>query len=454
MNTIAAAFALSLITVAHALPVEMPSRFISPGSRVAPTNLESWWTRFGDAELTGLVATALAANPAVASAEARVREARSQKLEAASLWWPAITASAGFTQERFSSTGRMPGPPGAGSQGLYQSSLDASWEIDVFGRTRNAVAAAGADVRAAGDAQRGVFLTLCAEVADTYLELRGLQERARVVCDNVSALQEIVALTRDRVKAGLSPALIESQAQALLADTRASLPELEEGVRQAMFRLAFLCGQAPGFATRLEKRAAIPSGPTAPAPGTPTQLLARRPDIRQASQRLAAANARVSESRAARYPTVRVIARSGYESRKSGDFTQSDNRQWNVGPEVSVPLFTGGEITARIRQSEARRDGERAAYDRVVLGALADVEGALVAVRQRAARLSELTTAESANSQALTDAQSLFKAGGTDFLNVLSAQRAVLLAQDRTATARADAARAKVRLFKSLGGGW
>ena len=454
MKMVATTLVLTLLTATHALPGELPSLFISRASKGAPTNLESWWTRFGDAELTRLVATALAASPDVGSAEARVREARAQKLEAAARWWPTITARGSFAQERFSSTGRFPSPPDSGSQGLYQTFLDASWEIDVFGRTRSAVAAAGADARAAGEAQRGVFLTLSAEVADTYLEFRGLQDRARVVRDNVSAQEEIVALTRDRVKAGLSPALIESQAQALLADTRASLPDLEEGVREAMFRLAFLCGQNPGFAMRFEKRTAIPPGPAAPEPGTPSQLLARRPDIRQAGLRFVAANARVNEARAARYPTVRVAARAGSESRKSANFTQSDNLDWNVGPEVSIPLFTGGEITARIRQSEAGRDAERAAYDKAVLQALGDVENALVAVRQRAARLSELTTAESANRQALADAQSLFKAGGADFLNVLSAQRAVLLAQERTATARAAAARAKVRLYKALGGGW
>ncbi len=434
---------------------EVPATFTRATAAGAVANLHQWWLTFHDEQLNGLISAAVASNPSLTAATARLREARARRLAAAADYYPQINARGAAQRSLASGNGRFSTGAGVDPGNLFDAAVDASWEIDVFGKTRQTVAAAKAQEEASLAAQGQVWLSLIAEITMNYVELRGLQSQLSVLQANLTSQEKTLELTKSRLQAGLSPELVVAQAEAQLGITKAALPLVEAALESAMHRIASLTGQPAGtYAASLKAPKAIPTGPASVPAGLPAELLERRPDVIQAERLYAAATAQVGAAKAARMPRLTIGTSIGLESQRTGSLTERDSHTWSVGPQLSIPLFTGGKLKQAQAAAEAQRDEAQSAWDQAVLGAIEDVETSLVNYRQSQARVAALKGAEKASNRAYELANELFKNGLGDFLNVLEAQRSQLNAQEQVVIAERQVAMNLVKLYKALGGGW
>jgi NodT family efflux transporter outer membrane factor (OMF) lipoprotein len=418
-------------------------------------DLVRWWTSFRDPLLDSLVERALATNLDLRAAGARIRESRALAEEASGVLLPALDAqgSAARTESsRNSFFGSGPFPVARNEFGL---SLVASWEIDLFGGARRGQEAYGADLEAAVEDQRAALVSLLGEVALAYVSLRGAQREATVLRDNAASARTTLDLTRSRVAAGIGTALDTARAEAQSAASAAQLPTAEAAVRRWAHRLAVLLGREPGaLLAELGPEAAIPSAPERLLVGVPSDLLSRRPDLRRAERRLAAATARVGLAVAELYPRISLTGAFGLDSLSAGNLFSWDSRTWTLGPSIRWPVFAGGRILARVRAQEARTEQALLAYEAAFLLALEEVENALVAHFRERERRRSLEESALAARQAVDLADALHRAGLASFLEVLEAQRSLHAAQAELARSEAAVTLHLVALYKALGGGW
>ena len=421
-----------------------------------PPDLSLWWTIFRDPELNSLIDRAIQSNLDLQIAEARIREARAQRVVVAAAYYPEIDSSGFYLRSRTSenaNTSRVTATPGGAN--LFQAGFDASWEIDVFGGVRRSVEAATADIAVAVENRRDVLVTLLAEVARNYLEVRGSQIRLGVAEKNIFTQQQALEIAKARYEAGLSSELDVALAQAQLATTEAGVPALETSLRLAIHQLGILLGQSPeSLLDELLPMGPIPVGPPVVPAGLPSELLRRRPDIRQAEQELAAATARIGIATANLFPRFFLTGLVGQSSVSGSDFLQASSRYWAVGPTIDWPLFTAGRLRAQVQIQNEREEQASIRYERTVLKALKDVEDALVAYSKEQATRDSLTQAVKANRQATDIANELYTRGLVDFLNVLVTQRAQYATEDALAQSAQRVSSNLVALFKALGGGW
>ena len=456
-------FSFILTSTLHctALAAEVPGNFTRQSPSPAAANLNQWWQSFHDPQLDALINDALAGNPTLISAAARVREARARRLATVGDYWPQLGVGGGVSRSlrsangQFSQFGNFGGTQSNDAFNLFDLALDASWEIDVFGKNRRLVEAASAQSDASEEARRNVLISLLAEITSNYVELRGLQNQLGVLNDNLGSQNKTLELTQSRLQAGLSPELVVAQAEAQLATTKAQLPLVESGIAAAIHRLGSLTGQPAGtYVKILESSRPIPSGPPNVPAGLPSELLQRRPDVRQAERNFAAATAQVGAARAARFPRFSIGANIGWQSTEGKSLTESQSENWTVGPKISIPLFTGGKLKQNQKAAEALRDQAQADWDQAVLRAIEDVETSLVAYRQSQNRLEALRQAVKASNRSYELANELYKNGLGDFLNVLEAQRTKLSAQEQVVIGQRQASLDLIKLYKALGGGW
>jgi multidrug efflux system outer membrane protein len=420
---------------------------------IAP--VADWWRTFQDPVLDRLIERAVAANLDLKIATARVREARALRGISAADRVPTVTASG--TAARVRESENVPTrPPGVDVEnGFYQVGLDASWELDFWGRVRRSVEAADATVEAAEDARRDVLVILLAEVARNLVEVRGAQRRWLIARQNIQTQQESVELTRVRFEAGLGTEVDVAQARTLLATTEAQVPGLEAARDAAIHRLGVLLGQAPGTLLdelRLVDR--IPAGPPSVPLGLPSELLRRRADVRRAERELAAATARIGVAAADLFPRFSLTGTLGLAATDAADLFTGASRFWSLGPQVVWPIFAGGRIRANIRVQEARQEAALAGYEQAVLAALEDTETALVRYGQEQARREALARAVDASQVAVRLSQELYTRGLQDFLAVLDSQRALYSTEDQLVQSEQAAAAYLITLYKALGGGW
>ena len=410
------------------------------------TVLAQWWQRFNDPALSALVTQALQANTSVKSAQAALLQARAQRDVQSANAGPSLSAS-GSAQR--SQTGSA-----AGSN-RFQAGFDASWEPDVFGGNRAAVNASEADALAAETSLADVQVSLAAEVAASYIELRGLQARLAIANSNLSLQSETLQITRWRNQAGLVSSLDVEQAVASSEQTRAQVPALQTSVAQSLNALAVLTGQAPGaLQATLGTPAAVPQTPPGLALAFPAETLRQRPDVRTAEHRINAALARVDAAEAARYPSFRLGGSLGLSALTLGTLTNGASVVRSLVASVSAPLFDGGAARAQVRSQEAALEQVRLSYQGTMLTALKDVEDALVALQGDTERLARLQAAASAAANAELLARQRYESGLIDFRTVLDTQRTLLSAQDSVASTQATLSADHVRLYKALGGGW
>jgi outer membrane protein, multidrug efflux system len=408
--------------------------------------LAQWWRVFGDKTLVDLVAAALAANTDIASAEANLRAARAARAEAAAALWPTVSASLAAQ--------RNAGGQRTVTGNLFDAGLDASWEVDVFGANRHGVAAQDALVQASASTLAAVQVSVAAETALAYLDLRGAQVRIAVARENLASQEETLQLVRWRQQAGLATAVEVEQAITAVEQTRAQVPTLRAAASTAAHALAVLTGAPPSTLARLvAEPAPLPQPQDGVTVAIPAQALRRRPDLLAAEAQLRAAAQAVAQADARRRPRFDMGASLAWTGASLGSLG-SAAAAGSLLASVMQPLFDGGQRDAQLAAREAQLDLAQAAYRAGVLKALQEAEdalGALDAARERSATLERAL--EAARHAALLASQR--QAGGlVDFEVVLVTQRTLLAVQDGLATAQADAAAAHVRLYKALGGGW
>jgi NodT family efflux transporter outer membrane factor (OMF) lipoprotein len=337
----------------------------------------------------------------------------------------------------------------------YFAGFDAAWELDIFGGVRRSIEAADADLQASVEARRDVLVTLTAEVARNYIDLRAFQQRILIAQQNLAAQKHSAKLTRQRFEAGLASGLDVANAEAQVATTGAVIPLLEASGRQMIYSLGVLLGRPPAaLVQELAPALAIPTAPPSAPMGVPSELLRRRPDIRQAEAGVHAATARIGVAEADLYPRFTITGSMGVKSSDFGSWLDWSSRLWSVGPGVTWRVFDMGRIRSDIAQQESLQEQSLISYQKTVLTALQEVEGALIALDKEQEHRKALVDAVAFNQKAVDLSIKLYTEGQTDFLNVLQAQRALFLTQDALAQSTQTISTNLVALYKALGGGW
>lgn len=413
----------------------------------------AWWRSFGDTHLDGLIERALARNLDVRIAGERIREARAVRAAVAGVWDPQVNAGGGVSRSESSSA--SDNPLGGRTANVFDAGFDARWEIDLFGRRDHALAAADAGVDVATEGRHGVVVSVLAEVARNYVDLRGVQRQIEITRSNLVLQRDTSELTSERFRAGLATDLDVARSESLVATTSAQLPVLEASARALAHSLSVLLGETPGAVEReLASFAPIPLAPDTVDAGLPSELLRRRPDLRAAEREFARATAQTGEAVARMYPSFSLTASLGRQSSSFSDLFDADATAWSAGGALFAPILSGGSLRADVDASEARAEIARLAYQRAVLSALAEVDSALTAVARQRARQAALATALEADRRAVTLANDLYLRGIVSFFEVLEAQSNVLRSESSFAESSTDLAQKSVALYKALGGGW
>jgi multidrug efflux system outer membrane protein len=453
--------------------LKTPEQYSEIGSATRPTTRGAeggiqadylrWWTTLNDRTLNGLIDRAVKNNPDLLAAEARIREARGNRGIQASGLFPDVGAQGSYTHSRESQN--LPGLSAFTSSGggafpgiesdLWQAGFDATWEIDVFGGTRRAIESANYNVQAAEWDRRDVLVSLLAEVAVNYVELRGSQRALDIAQSNLQSQQQTLDLTRRKAEGGLIPYLDVAQQEAQVATTASAIPTLQAQIRETIHHLGILLGQDPGsLSDELSAPAPIPVGPASVPPGLPGELLRRRPDVRRAERQLAAATAEIGVATADLYPKFSITGALGVESQSLKRLFDYTSRTYEIVPGVTWDIFNAGKVTSNIGVQNARQAEALQAYRKAVLQSMSDVEDALVAYNREQVRLQSVQAAVDANQRAVALSTELFEKGSADFLSVLDAQRSLFTAEDALAQSEQQVSSDLVALYKALGGGW
>jgi NodT family efflux transporter outer membrane factor (OMF) lipoprotein len=472
---------------------------------------DNWWSAFHDPELDRLIEEAVRKNYDLQIATARVREARFQRSITAADLFPQVETSAGVERALGSKNVGLPlggggsGGAGAGGAGskpatparnaagnaadsgsgsasggrvtsaapntpltpfgegglpgvtsdLYQVGFDASWELDVFGGNRRRVEAATADVESAVESRRDMIVTLVAEVARNYLELRGAQERVSVARENLAAQNQILELTRSMQKSGLATDLEVARAAGLAATTASTIPPLEAiGVRSIHTLSTLLAEEPNALSAELVVERPLPISPPVVPVGLPSALLLRRPDLRRAERQIAAATARVGSAKADLFPRFFLTGSAGLDSTSASQLFDWESHYFLISPTVTWHLFDAGRIVSNIGLQKANQEEALTQYRGAILTALREVEDALTTYATEQAHRAPLLEALKQNRIAALIARERYEHGLVDFLDVLDAQKNVLSAQDAKTLSDQSVATDLVALYKALGGGW
>ena len=453
-----------------------------------PINPE-WWSLLNDAELTSLEQRVGAANLNVRLATIRLAESRSQRQITGADQFPTLEADGSYTRQRISQNGALSlfGSPGGGTSftsngsaangksgtsggaipntvtgnkaippfNLWQYGFDASWELDLWGRVRREVEGADASVEASQDARRNSLLSVLAEVARDYVQLRGIQTQLSIAIDNIHTAQESLELTQARYRGGLTTDLDVANAAAQVATDQAQVPQLEQQQDEQINALSFLLGEAPqALRAELIVPGTIPPVPPRVPIGVPSELARRRPDIRQAEAQLHAATADIGVAVGDFYPKVQLDGSFGFQALQFTQVGHWASRQYGAGPSITIPIFEAGRLRATLELRKVEQQEAALNYQQTVLQAWHDVDNALTAYGAEQRRRDSLAVSVSENKRALGLARQRYTQGVADFLNVLDAERALLQAQLQLAESTTTVSQNLVQLYKALGGGW
>lgn len=435
---------------------EQVSRQMAAGSESA---LQTWWTLFDDPTLNNLIQQVRESNLDLQVAMSRIREARARLAVASGQRLPAVQATGEFSRSEQSDDGvleQVAPRSGFESQNLYQAGVGASWEIDLFGRIRRSVEAAGQQYQATIEDERDIMVTLFAETASAYFDVRTFQQRILVAQANIELQKQSLTSAEERFESGVNSKLDVAQALGEVATTRASLPPLEIGRQQALNRLAVLLGQNPGSVDAALAQAEQLPAKTASGVslGVPADLLRQRPDIRRAERNLAAQTALIGVATADLYPSFTLTGLIGTQTRSANNFLSADSKIYSLQTPIQWNLYTGGRIRSNIRIQEERTQQALLAYENVILRALEEVENSLVALDQDLLRRQWLQQAVEASVEAVGLVTVQYDTGLTDFNNVLTTQAALATQQDQLVVSEAQVVLDLITLYKALGGGW
>lgn len=445
--------------------IAMPAAWSEPprtGASTAP-GATPWWQDGGDAELDSLIERALRDNLDLQMAEHRIREARSLLQADRSALWPGVDASASAArgQQSANAPGVSPfaqgGDFGSGHalQNLFQVGFDANWELDLFGGTRRSIEAARAEAQGVVFDRDAVALSLTAEVARAYVDLRSAQAQLAIARQDASTRREAWALVHARFVGGLATDGEQATAEAGLHRAEAVPAQWEDQGTQAIHRLGVLLGMPPAsLAAELSTVRPLGTAPTADHAGLPSELLRRRPDVQRAERQVAAATARIGVATADLYPKFSLAGSAGLASFTSSHFFSADSTIWALGPSMSWPIFRAGQIRATIEVRDQQAQEALLAYRQAILVALEDVENALAAHRHDQQRHDALAATLAASEQAVARAQSRYQGGLVDYRSVLGQRQQVIQDQRELELGTASLWRDWIALHKALGGSW
>ncbi|MBY4674360.1 efflux transporter outer membrane subunit [Burkholderia multivorans] len=416
-----------------------------------------WWKVFNDAELSSLVERVAAANLDVKAATTRWMQARAARRMTGADAEPSVGASASYQHARSSQNGLLDisGLDGKKDYNVWQPGLDASWELDLWGRVRREIESADASVEASADVRRGVLLSVLAETARDYIQLRGVQAQQAIIRQNLDIARHTLRLTQIRFADGVATHLETAEASATVSAIEAQLPALENDHLRLVNALSYLLGEPPrALENELQAIAPIPPVPPVVPLGLPSELAERRPDIREAEARLHAATADIGVAVGDFYPRITLSANLGLQAMRFGGLDAWSSRMFGVGPALSVPIFEGGRLKGQLALRKARQQEAMIGFQRTVLGAWHDVDDAMSDYGTRQQRHEKLAATVDQDRIALENANRQYEAGATDFLQVLTVQRDLLAAQQALVASSADVSVSLVGLYKALGGGW
>ncbi|MDP2141825.1 MAG: efflux transporter outer membrane subunit [Gammaproteobacteria bacterium] len=438
------------------VPPAVHPEFQIPGSSHAvPTEevVARWWETLGDTQLSNLVDVALEHNNDVGVALANLELARSNLRGDSLNRLPNIGTSVSATDQRLSEAVTAPGADTRFT--TYQAGFDAAWELDLFGRLGQAVNASRAELEVSQADLDQVYVTVAAEVARTYIQLRGAQHRLDVSQRNVGNLEQSHDLTQQLMNGGLGDGLDVQRALTQLELARSGLPQLRAQVDAAINRLSVLTGQMPStLRGELAVAQPLPSIPPSVAVGDPVELLKRRPDIRRAERQLASSIARYNMSVADLYPRVSITGSIGFLATAFADLGTGGTLTHLVGPQISWEAFNLGRVQNRIDAADARIQGQLEVFEKTLLTSFEEVDNAMSTLSWEMERRANLRAAAEASAQSSNFALQRFEAGTDSFLDVLDAQRTQLEAEDLLARSETDVALNVISLYKALGGGW
>jgi NodT family efflux transporter outer membrane factor (OMF) lipoprotein len=449
-----------------------------PSKPVARTyDGRQWWSIFKDPVLDALVDEAVRQNLDLQTAALRIEEARAQRGSAASQGRPSVSGSGIGGRQRASRNGLASaltggasgqGSPSGGAAGatatpapspysdLFDVGFDATWELDLWGKARRGVEAADANIVSAEQARGEAMVSLTAEVARTYLSLRGAQRQRAIVLADIDDEQELLRLTSSRAQRGFSSEADAVQQQAQLSASQAQLPPIEQNVALAMNRLALLLARPPGALA--ERLGPLPSADVALPPevpvGLPGDLLRRRPDILKSEADLHAATAKVGQAQAQLFPSITLGGTAGLQSTHASSLSDWASRFWVGGAQISIPIFEGGKLKAQIRVADAQMKEAALSWRGTVLSAYHDADNALQAYgdEQRHAAALARQLADARRSDALM--RSRHRSGFVSMIEVLDAQHQVHEAELQALQSNVAASTDLVALYKALGGDW
>lgn len=421
-----------------------------PPAAQTTADLAGWWRQLDDPLLDRLVDDALAGSLDLRLAQARLRQARAARAQSVSGFFPALTASTAASRSKNAAVvSALP------ERTLYDAGFDASWEIDLFGGTRRGLEAATADQAASAASLQNTRVSLLAEVAQNYVDLRSYQRRLAIARDNLASQSETLQITEWRNQAGLASSSDVEQARTNREQTRAGIPDLEVGLSAAENRLAVLLGRQPGalHGELLEARP-LPTVQAALGAGIPADVLRRRPDLIAAERTLAAETARVGQKLAERFPSLALGGSFGWQAYSFAALGGSDTLLRAVSGSLAATLFDGGKLRSAVDIQSAVQEQALIAYQAGVLSALEEVENALTAYAASRQRVDARRQAADAARNAALLARHLYESGLADFQKVLETERTRLTAEDNLATAEATVLTSLIKLYKALGGGW
>ncbi|MGY3260753.1 efflux transporter outer membrane subunit [Pseudomonas chlororaphis] len=429
----------------------------APSQVVSSPLDERWWEVFNDPQLSALSRRVLTDNLDLQLATSRLEQSRAARQVVTAERYPTSSASGGYARKRNSGEGLNDpsGHEGKSAFNLWDAGFSASWELDFWGRVRRETEAADATLEVAENDRRGVLLSVLAETAQDYIQLRGVQSTRAVTEQNLDVARHSLKLSQLRLADGVATDLDVAEAAAQVATIESQLPALQQRQAQLINALCLLMGEPPqALHAQLAADAPVPQTPRQVAIGLPSQLAERRPDIRQAEARLHAATASIGVAKGDFYPRITLSGNFGSQAMQLSDFGSWGSRQFGIGPQFSLPLFDGGRLRGMLHLREAQQQEAAVAYQQTVLRAWHEIDDQLTRYNSSQLRRDSLAEAVRQNQIALRTAQQQYVEGVVDFVNVLTVQGALLATQEQLVESSTGVSLAMVGLYKALGGGW
>lgn len=413
---------------------------------------DHWWKSFQDSKLDSLIALAIDRNYSVAMAINRIAAARANLRSERGNFFPSIGLNAGWTrQETSGNTSTLP----QSTEHYYDAALSVNWEVDIFGSIRKRVKAQKENYAASKEEYTGVMVSLAAEVASAYINLRELQQEVEVIKKNAASQEEVLKITEVRYNTGLVAKLDVAQAKSVLFSTKASIPQLEAGINQYITSLAVLLGMYPQeIRPVLQTVGSLPDYMEPIGIGMPVDLLLRRPDVRSAERSVNAQAALLGTSKSDWLPKVFLKGSFGYAARDLKDLGKSKSMTYEIVPALSWTLFSGGQLVNATRLAKAQLEEAINQFNQTVLTAVQETDNAMNAYRNSIKQIVALREVRNQGIETLNLSLELYKQGLSPFQNVLDAQRSLLSYENQLVQAEGSSLLQLISLYKALGGGW